>query len=93
VFEMFVIGFSGANAMPKWALFSGMTSFSVTKADWNYSQEGENSSAGYKDQDIIRNIRQSLQNLVGKVSWFGAIKIIWHQNSHTVSGSHEFYWI
>ena len=46
---MFVIGFIGEYAMPKWILFLGMTSFSVTKADWNYSQEEENTSAGHKD--------------------------------------------
>jgi len=66
VFEMFVIGFSGAIAMPKWILFSGITSFSVMKAGWNYSQEEENTSAGYKDQDIIRKMRHRLWNFGGE---------------------------
>jgi len=61
--------------MPKWVIFSGMTSFSVTKADWNYSQKGENTSAGHKDQNIIRNIWQRQYKFGGKsiIVW-GAIK-------------------
>ena len=69
---MFLIGFSGAHAMPKRIILPGITSFSVAKADYYYSQEGENTSAGHKDQDIIRNIRQRLWNLEGKVSRFRA---------------------
>ena len=87
---MFVIGFSGANAMPQWILFSGMTLFSVTKADWNYSQQGENTFAGNRDQDIIRNIRQRLWSLEGKVSWFEAP---WKQMAPEFSFSVRIAWI
>ena len=88
---MFLIGFSGANAMPNWILLSGMNSFSVTKADLNYSQERENTSAGHKNQYIIRNIGQTEIGWKSIIVWSaikadGIIILI-------MSGSHEFYWI
>ena len=48
-----------------------MTSYLVTNVGLNCSQEGENTSAGHKNPDILQNIPRKLWNFEVAVWWFG----------------------
>ena len=53
---MFIVVLIGVWSIPRLILHYGMTSYLVTNADWNYSEEGENMSDDQRELDSMTNI-------------------------------------